>query len=201
LPGSRLNFHEQIVLNSQVNSLDSEKSILSHCNIAGPALLPTERWITPPLLGGGRARVARLSGHPRRSLSPGFTFIETIVVLVILGLALTIVAGFLPRRNTTSELTGATTRVAGALRVARSRAMVQSRPVQFVVAPDGHGFRLDNAAVILAPAVAISMPEPRLIVFAPDGSASGGSLRVSMNGQQRVIRVDWLTGRVIVAGP
>jgi general secretion pathway protein H len=152
------------------------------------------------LLGGSRARLAPVSGH-RRRLSLGFTLIETIVVLVILGLALTIVAGFLPRRSTTSELTGATARVAGALRVARSRAMVQSRPVQFVVAPDGHGFRLDNAAVSLAPAVAIIMPAPRLIVFAPDGSTSGGSLRVSMNDQQRVIRVDWLTGRVIVSYP
>jgi general secretion pathway protein H len=139
--------------------------------------------------------------QPHRPACRGFTLIETIVVLVILGLALTIVAGFLPRRNTTSELAGATARVAGALRLARSQAMVQSRPVQFIVAPNGHGFRLDNAPVILGPSVAVVMQEPRLIVFAPDGSASGGSLSVLMDGQQRNIRVDWLTGRVIVATP
>jgi general secretion pathway protein H len=131
----------------------------------------------------------------------GFTLIETIVVLVILGLALTIVAGFLPRRNTTAELTGATARVTGALRLARSRAMVLSRPVSFTLTLDGHGFELDNAPVTLGPSVAMMMPAMRAIVFAPDGSASGGTLRLSADGQQQVIQVDWLTGRVFVAGP
>jgi prepilin-type N-terminal cleavage/methylation domain-containing protein len=37
--------------------------------------------------------------QPDRHICGGFTLIETIVVLVILGLALTIVAGFLPRRK------------------------------------------------------------------------------------------------------
>jgi general secretion pathway protein H len=117
---------------------------------------------------------------------------------VIVGLALTIVAGFLPRRNTTLELTAATARVAGALRLARSRAMVESRPVAFAATLDGHGFRLDNVPVTLGPAVSVVMMEPR-ILFSADGSASGGSLRVLVDGKQRVIRIDWLTGRVAVA--
>ncbi len=124
--------------------------------------------------------------------------IETIVVLVILGLALSVVVGFLPRRNTTLELTSATSRVTGALRIARSRAMVEGRPVPFVAAPDGHGFRLENAQVNFGPSVTVVMEPPR-IVFAPDGSTSGGSLRVLVDGKQRVIQVDWLTGRVAVA--
>jgi general secretion pathway protein H len=127
----------------------------------------------------------------------GFTLIETIVVLVILGLALTIVAGFLPRRNTTAELTGATARITGALRIARSEAMVQSRPVLFAVSPGGHGFQLDNTLVALGPQISLVMPQQRAIVFAPDGSASGGSIRVARDGQQRTIDVDWLTGRVV----
>ncbi len=139
--------------------------------------------------------VPRPRGRPATS---GFTLIETIVVLVILGLALSIVAGFLPRRNTTLELSAATARVAGALRLARSRAMAESRPVAFALVPDGHGFRLDNAQVTLGPGVAVVMPEQR-IVFAPDGSASGGSLRIVVDGRQRLLRVDWLTGRVAVA--
>jgi general secretion pathway protein H len=136
----------------------------------------------------------------REGSRAGFTLIETIVVLVILGLALSVVAGFLPRRNTTLELSAATERIGGALRLARSRAMVEARPVPFAVARDGHGFRLDNAIVALGPSVAVFMPEPRVILFAPDGSTSGGSIRIVMNGQERLIRVDWLTGRVVIAG-
>jgi general secretion pathway protein H len=129
----------------------------------------------------------------------GFTLIEIIVVLVILGLALSIVAGFLPRRNTTLELTAATARVTGALRLARSRAMVEGRAIPFTATADGHGFRLDQAFVTLGPSVTVAMAEPR-ILFAPDGSTSGGLLHVLVNGKQRAIRVDWLTGRVVVGG-
>jgi general secretion pathway protein H len=130
--------------------------------------------------------------------SGGFTLIETIVVLVILGLALGIVAGFLPRRNTTLQLSAATGQVTGALRLARSRAMAEGRPVPFDPVPDRHGFRLDNVPVFLGSPVTVIMAEPR-IVFAADGSTSGGSLRVLVDGKQRVVRIDWLTGRVAVA--
>ncbi len=78
--------------------------------------------------------------------------------------------------------------------------MVEDRPVPFAVARDGHGFRLDNTLVILAPSIAVVMPEPRLILFAPDGSTTGGLIHVLMDGRERLIQVDWLTGRVIVAG-
>lgn len=155
--------------------------------------------------GRGRPEDGDAAGRPTKAGaangrgSGGFTLIETIVVLVILGLALSIVAGFLPRRNTTLELTAATGRIAGALRLARSRAMVEGRPVPFAATPDRHGFRLDQSLVTLGPSVTVAMAEPR-ILFAPDGSTSGGSLRVLVDGKQRAIRVDWLTGRVVVAG-
>ena len=133
-----------------------------------------------------------------RGAADGFTLIETIVVLVILGLALTIVAGFVPRRNTTLELSAATSRVTGALRLARSRAMTESRPVSFGADQDGHGFRVDNVRVTLGALVTVVMAR-REIVFAPDGSTSGGSLQLLVGGHRRVIEVDWLTGRVAVA--
>lgn len=138
-----------------------------------------------------------IAARPNRH---GFTLIETIVVLVILGLALSIVAGFLPNRSSALDLSAATARVSNALRLARSQAMGQSRPVEFTVTPDGHGFALDNTPVSLRSAVVI-VAEPRSIVFAPDGSASGGRLHVVLGNRERVIQVDWLTGRVMVAAP
>jgi general secretion pathway protein H len=119
---------------------------------------------------------------------------------VIMGLALTIVANFLPRRNTTLELATATARVSGALRTARSRAVTESRLVPFAAVPDGHGFRLDNVPVTLGPSVTLTIPGLKGILFEPDGSTSGGLLRVAVDGRQKVIQVDWLTGRVIVTG-
>lgn len=137
-----------------------------------------------------------MAGRARRSA--GFTLIETIVVLVILGLALSIVVGFVPRRNTTLELGAATSRVSDALRLARARAMAEGHAVAFVAAPGGHGFVVDNVAVGLDRATTVVMAQPR-IVFSADGSSSGGVLRVLVDGRERAISVDWLTGRVVVA--
>ena len=110
-----------------------------------------------------------------------------------------IVAGFLPRRNTTLELSSAVARVSGALRLARSRAMTESRPVPFLAAPDGRGFEVDNKHVVLGPGVSMVMLATHGIVFQPDGSTSGGLLRLSAGRRERLIQIDWLTGRVSVA--
>jgi general secretion pathway protein H len=122
-----------------------------------------------------------------------------IVVLVIVGLALGIFAGFLPRRNTTMELSAATGRVSNALRQARARAIAEDRSIPVAAVPDGHGLRIDGAPVVLGPSVTATLAEPR-ILFEPDGSASGGSLTVAIGQWRSVVKVDWLTGRVSVAG-
>lgn len=142
----------------------------------------------------------RMRSTPRRGPAGarGFTLIETIVVLTILGLALTIVAGFLPRRNTTLEVAEAASRVANAMRIARSRAIAESRPVPFAITRDGHGFLSDRGLVSLGPAVTAALLDRDSILFAPDGSATGGTIRVQVGNRSRLIRVDWLTGRVMV---
>jgi general secretion pathway protein H len=129
----------------------------------------------------------------------GFTLIETIVVLTVLGLILTVVVGFLPRRNTTLELDNATSLVAGAMRMARSRAISESRFVPFAVTQDGHGFQMDNGLINLGPTVWIATPDRRAILFGPDGSASGGALRVQAAKKERLILIDLLTGRITIA--
>ena len=70
----------------------------------------------------------------------------------------------------------------------------------FAVLSDRHGFQLDNVAVSLGASVSVVMAG-RGVVFEPDGSTSGGSIQVLVDGRQRLIRIDWLTGRVAVAEP
>ena len=126
----------------------------------------------------------------------GFTLLETIVVLVIFGLALTITAGFIARPETTRTLNAATSRVTDAMRLARMRAMTGNRDVPFAVSPDGHGFRTGGGLVPLGPSVTLVMAGPRIIMFGADGGSSGGTLRVRTAGGERLVQVDWLTGRV-----
>jgi len=128
----------------------------------------------------------------------GFTLFELIVVLVILGLALSLVLTQGPARSPTAEFDSVVRQVTGALRLARSRAIADDRTVAVQFAP--HGFRLDQeTAISLGPD--ISMSGNPLIDFTPDGGSSGGEIMLRMGDRTMLIEVDWLTGRVTLSEP
>ncbi|HQT77042.1 MAG: hypothetical protein B7Z80_10805 [Rhodospirillales bacterium 20-64-7] len=137
----------------------------------------------------------------RRAGTAGFTLIETLVVLVILGLALGIVAGFANRGHTGLDLTTAADDLASALRLARARAIARQAPSVFAPTAGGHGYVLDGRAKTLPSSLVVSLAGLRSIRFAPDGSSSGGTIRLLQASASRSVRVDWLTGRVTVAAP
>ena len=138
-----------------------------------------------------------------RFISPrsgrGFTLIEILVVLVLLGLALGIVVGAMPRRGGGVDLAGAAGDLAGALRLARARAIAFGRPVQVAPTADGGGYAVDGQIRRLPPAIALALDGRAAIGFGPDGNATGGTLRLAGDGRVVLLRVDWLTGRVAIA--
>jgi general secretion pathway protein H len=130
----------------------------------------------------------------------GFTLIETLVVLVILGLALSIVTGFVNRGHPGLDLATGTDELASALRIARARAIALQTPVVFTAGPGGQGYVLEGKVHSLPPAVVVALVGAPIIHFSPDGSSSGGIVRLSAGGASRLVRVDWLTGRVTATG-
>jgi len=129
------------------------------------------------------------------SRAAGFTLIEMIVVLAVLALAVGLVLTHGPVRSHRLELDAAARQVAGALRLARTRAIAQERPVP--VALDARGFSLDRAAPVTW-AASVSPEGNRLVVFTPDGGSSGGRIVLRDGGRAVAIGIDWLTGRVVV---
>lgn len=129
----------------------------------------------------------------------GFTLIEILVVLAILGLSLAIVAGFLPRGNTGLTLATSADQIANMLRLARANAIATQEPVVFAVGRDGQSFVLDRSVHRLPEPVRMALADTTAIRFAPDGSSSGGTIRLQAGSSARTLRVDWLTGRVVVA--
>jgi general secretion pathway protein H len=126
----------------------------------------------------------------------GFTLIEMIVVLVIVGLALGLVITRGPVRSQRIDLDGSAREVMGTLRMARSRAIAQNRPVLWIGGPQG--FRVDGDGGHRL-ASGVTLAESRPISFAGDGSSSGGRIVLRDGARDVVINVDWLTGRVGLA--
>jgi general secretion pathway protein H len=139
----------------------------------------------------------------------GFTMIEIVVVLAVLGLVLTSIVGYKPPWSSRLGLRGAATELASALRLARSEAILRNRSVAFEIDLAGHHFRVGTGAVRqLPPKLSIALltvsGERRDVMaadirFSPDGSSTGGRISIADGVQTIAVGVDWLTGRVSVA--
>jgi general secretion pathway protein H len=130
----------------------------------------------------------------------GFTLIELVVVLAIIGLSLAIAMPLLTRHaGSGAVLSAATSEIRAALGQAHSTAVVEDRIVTFRGDPGG-GYWLDRNHFTLPmmngtqPLRVATIGGPQISFF-PSGGASGGRIMVSGSGGQREIAVDMLTGR------
>ena len=147
--------------------------------------------------------------RPDLNRCSGFTLIEVIVTLAILGLALVLVAGYKPPWSSGLGLKGTASELASGLRLARSEAIAGNRPVAFDLDVTGHVYRVGAGAVRRLPAnlsiELLTITGERRganagdIRFNPDGSSTGGRIALADDKQRVAVGVDWLTGRVSVA--
>jgi general secretion pathway protein H len=152
----------------------------------------------------GKAAVRTLSrageiSAARAGRNRGFTLIELMVVLAIIGLTLAIAAPLLAKHVTGAALNAATGEIRAVLRGARSTAMAEDRPVIFR-GDAGGGYWLDRQHFALpvmsgAQALRVATKGGGQIAFYPSGASSGGRILVSSAGGEREIAVDVLTGR------
>ncbi len=139
----------------------------------------------------------------RTEQQAGFTLIEVLVVLVILGLVGGLVLSHGPARPAGLDLRSEASQMMQALRGARGQAIATNHDVAFVLDLPQHGWRIDRGPLHpLSPPVRATMTAvagdapPATILFAPDGSASGGVIALAEGASTMRVAVDWLTGRV-----
>lgn len=137
----------------------------------------------------------------------GFTLLELLVVLAVVGLVMVAVPMMIAGGRPGPETRSAAIEIASALRQTRSESIAHFRPVTFVINVDERTYRMgkDGAARTLPKEMTLSLYTARSelagdseggIRFFPDGSATGGRVTVTKAGHRYTVAVDWLTGVV-----
>jgi general secretion pathway protein H len=139
--------------------------------------------------------------------SRGFTLLELLVVLVILGAMAALVPPMLSRGAAQASLKRTVATLASELRQARSDAILHADPRGVVIDPTGRTFGpvdaplrnriADGIAVRVTAADIAADPDGRPgIRFLPDGRSTGGTIFLGDQRRTYQVEVNWLTGRV-----
>lgn len=139
----------------------------------------------------------------------GFTLLELLVVLVILGAMAALVPPMLSRSADQAALKRAVATLASELRIARSEAILRAEPRGVVIDPAARSFgpveapsrnqiAAGIAIQVTAAAIAADRDGRPGIRFLPDGRSTGGTIRLGDQRRSYEVEVNWLTGRVRV---
>lgn len=142
--------------------------------------------------------------------SRGFTLFELLVVLAILALVVGVASPLFSSAFPGVKLKSAARDIATDLRQARSLAILHNAETTFALDLEEKTYAISGgeqleqlpAAVDVALLTARSeFDSPRVgkIRFFPDGSSTGGRVRLISGSKEYRITVDWLTGRI--SGP
>lgn len=147
---------------------------------------------------------ARRRRRPQCRPIAGFTLIEMLAALAILGLAAAVSYPLLRPSSDKLRLEAAARAMAGQLRLARARAIGANRAATLMFDAERRTYETGAQAVAELPA-GIDM---RLVVadverdgagrggfrFFPNGASSGGEIHLTLGTRQSHITVNWLTG-------
>jgi prepilin-type N-terminal cleavage/methylation domain-containing protein len=133
----------------------------------------------------------------------GFTLIELVVTLLVLGVAVAVVTPTIGRSTENLRARAQVSRLTAMLRHAREQAITTRRAHSLVVDQAGHrltivsGDQVETIRALPADLIIEASPPPALTVrFEPYGVSNGGDFRVTSGTVRYRVIVDGLTGYV-----
>jgi len=127
----------------------------------------------------------------------GMTLLEALVVVGITALVGALEFPNLERALDVLSLRETASTMTADLRVVRADALRTGQDITFALAPDGRGYGWsEGQARKIPPAVTLQVEPGGTIKFFADGSASGGTLKLTSAGRAIPISVDSATGTV-----
>lgn len=156
-----------------------------------------------------KIRTSPAGSAPRRD-EAGYTLLELLVVITVAGLLTAAFAGNIFAGRETIELRAAAQDLTALLKRTRGAALAQNREAAVFVDVAGKVYGVEGEAAdrplppeaeirFLTAAEEISRESRGAIRFFPDGSATGGGVRLSQGGHSYQVNVHWLTGQVSLA--
>ena len=136
----------------------------------------------------------------------GFTLLEILAVLALIGLALAVTAFSLDGGLQRAKLDACARDIAASLRHTRTLALTAHRPQWFTLdlnarsfaspGRDARGIPAGTTLHVTSAAEDAAKPGIARIRFFPDGSSTGGHIELARQHRRMRIDVDWLTGAV-----
>jgi len=144
-----------------------------------------------------------------RPAARGFTLIELLVVLTVIALLATLATPMIQRAVPGVELKTAAEGLRSELRLARSAAIRDNRETWLSIDVATGAYQRDGAARAYAvpPAIRLTLLTARReqidetrgrIRFFPDGTSTGGAVRLRREARAYEVAVDWFDGRVSI---
>jgi general secretion pathway protein H len=144
-----------------------------------------------------------------KRIASGFTLIEMLVVLTLIGLLVAVVIPIFGSGVSTTELKSDTRAVAAGLRQARGQAIAQRGEAVLMLDLGAHSFSVppDPRVHKLAEQLELKLFTAQsdlvndnvgAIRFFADGGSNGGRITLASGERKFYVDVDWLTGRVAI---
>lgn len=141
--------------------------------------------------------------------SRGFTLLELLLVLLLLGLVYGLVGPMLSEGSPGLEMKAAARQLAAGLRKARSTAVAERREAVLTLDVEARSFSVTGDPKLYALPKRLELglftaqsEQPRekvaSIRFFPDGTSTGGRITVATGAAKQLVDVDWVTGRVAI---
>ncbi len=141
--------------------------------------------------------------------SGGFTLIELSIVVMIMILGLGVIAVNISAGNHASRLKSVARDLSSALRYARGQALVLRKPVSVDINLDENSYHISSRDKTYHFSskidVTLEIAENELkdktgsLRFYPDGSSSGGRIKLEWGNLLEQLDVNWLTGKVDIS--